>query len=266
MLQSTNRTFSILHNNVRGLRANLDDFHDHVVNELQFNFDIIGITETKLTNSNNPSNSNFDLNLNINGYTFEYVPTPLASGGVGMYINNKLNYSVIKKTTNSPFQALWIEIYCQSKKIIICGVFYRQHNLPDDFLTHFDDALEKYSRSEKPVYLIGDFNIDLLKSETCIIATVICFLYKAIIFYLALINQLEFLNELSQTNLLSVSNVNASQMFSHFYKKFNTLINKHAPFVLPTKRKMKQMYKPWITQGLTVSIRIKNQLLLPGNQ
>ena len=32
----------------------------------------------------------------IPGYEFEYIPTTLASGGVGMYIDNMLEYKVLK--------------------------------------------------------------------------------------------------------------------------------------------------------------------------
>ena len=102
----------------------------------------------------------------MEGYSFEYVPTPLASGGVGMYINNNLRYSVLEKTSNKSFQALWIEIQFQRKKNI-CGIIYRQHNSPDTFLSYFDESLEKYSFKKQPVFILGDFNIDLLKAETC---------------------------------------------------------------------------------------------------
>ena len=97
---------------------------------------------------------------------FEFVPTPLASGGVGMYINN-LRYSVLERTSNQSFQVLWIEIHFENKKNIICGIIYRQNNSPDTFLSCFENALEKYSIKKKPVFILGDFNIDLLKSETC---------------------------------------------------------------------------------------------------
>ena len=56
-----------------------------LLDQLDFHFNIIGITETKITNS---SELNFE--IQILGYEFEYVPTPLASGGVGMYIDNTL--------------------------------------------------------------------------------------------------------------------------------------------------------------------------------
>ena len=52
----------------------------------------------------------------MEGYPFEYVPTPLASGGVGMYINNNLRYSVVEKTSNQSFQALWIKLKFNSKE------------------------------------------------------------------------------------------------------------------------------------------------------
>ena len=52
-------------------------------------------------------------------------------------------------------------------KNVICGVIYRQHNSPEQFQTYFDMTLERLSSTNKPIYLMGDFNIDLLKSETC---------------------------------------------------------------------------------------------------
>ena len=86
------------------------------------------MTETKITNDN------FDQNIpELKGYKFEYVPTPLVSGGVGMYIDETLNYMVLEKISSEAFQALWIEINLDRKKNIICGILYRQHNSPDTF-------------------------------------------------------------------------------------------------------------------------------------
>ena len=71
--------------------------------------------------------------MNIPNYSFEYVPTLLSSGGVGIYISKRLSYSILKKTTTEAYQALWIEICSNISKNIICGVIYRQHNCPSDF-------------------------------------------------------------------------------------------------------------------------------------
>ena len=61
---------------------------------------------------------------------FEYVPTPLSAGGVGIYNENGLKYTVIERASNQAFQAMWITIHFTNKRDIICGVTYRQHNGP----------------------------------------------------------------------------------------------------------------------------------------
>ena len=158
-----NPSFSIIHNNVRSLQLRLDDLQTHLLHELNFSFDIIGISERKINIS---STTTTNLNLKIPGYSCEYVSTPLAFGGVGTYINEKLNCTVIERTSNDAFQALWIEIHFETTKSIVCGIVYRQHNTQNSFLSYFDESLENYSNG-KSVYILGDFNLDLLKSETC---------------------------------------------------------------------------------------------------
>ena len=51
----------------------------------------------------------------MSGYGFESVPTPLASGSVGMFIDETLNYRVKERTSNEAFQALWIEVLVVKK-------------------------------------------------------------------------------------------------------------------------------------------------------
>ena len=87
-------------------------------------------------------------------------------GGVGVYINDSLKYTVIEKTSEEAFQALWIEIQFSRKSNIICGMIYRQHNSPQRFLEYFDLTLEKLISSNKSVYIMGNFNINLLHVET----------------------------------------------------------------------------------------------------
>ena len=140
----------------------MEKFETHLLEELDLYFDIIGISETRITKDNLP----LGINLNIPGYCFEYVPTPLSAGGVGMYISENLNYSIIEKTSNENFQALWIEIHLNKEKNITCTVIYRQHSCPKEFLDYLEKSLELYCSKNKPVYILGDFNIDLLKIDT----------------------------------------------------------------------------------------------------
>ena len=83
-----------------------------------------------------------------------------------MYINDSLKYTVIEKVSDEAFQSLWIEIQLPQKSSIICGIIYRQHNSPKRFQEYFDDKLERQITSNKSIYIMGDFNINLLQAKT----------------------------------------------------------------------------------------------------
>ena len=119
-----------------------------LLDELDFHFDVIGVTETKITNSNLN-----DAHPNIPGYCFEHVPTPLASGGVGLFLDESLNYTVLEKISTEAFQALWLEIsFVKGKNIIRC-IIYRQHNSPEYFQSYFEDTIERLALINKVVAL-----------------------------------------------------------------------------------------------------------------
>ena len=152
---------SLFHTNIRSLRSNLDDFQRHILLELDFHFNIIAVTETRIYNDI------LDFNPNISDYNFEFVPTPLSAGGVGMYIDETMNYTVIERTSNEAFQALWIELQFVKQSNIICGVIYRQHHSVERFLDYFEEAVDGYSAAGKPICLLGDVNINILLAQTC---------------------------------------------------------------------------------------------------
>ena len=67
-MKLTVASFSIFHNNVMSLNRYLEDLQTHILEELHFSFNVIGITKTKITNTN------------VAGYEFEFapkIPTPL---------------------------------------------------------------------------------------------------------------------------------------------------------------------------------------------
>ena len=76
-------------------------------------------------------------------------------------------YRVLERVSNSCYQALWIELHLPNNKKSVCGVTYRQHNNANEFLEYLTDFLERQCRQNQNIYLMGDFNIDLLKYETC---------------------------------------------------------------------------------------------------
>ena len=139
MSSYSNSSFSFFHTNIRSLKRNLENFQTHLLDELTFRFNILGITETRIKTACD----NLDFNPAISHYNFERVPTPLSAGGVGMYIDENLKYTIIEKCSNEAFQALWVELHLPKHPNIIRGVVYRQHNSPERFQEYFDRTIEK---------------------------------------------------------------------------------------------------------------------------
>ncbi len=70
-----------------------------------------------------------------------------------------------------------------------------------------------------------------------------------------------FIQDVSKINWnlgIADTNKNVDNQFSNFYNKLNEIINKHAPLRPISKRRLKQMNKPWITSGIRKSIKVNN--------
>ena len=68
------------------------------------------------------------------------------------------------------FQLLrYLSKQCGLKFSFRCGIIHRQHNSLERFQEYFDSAVEKYIAfdNHKPIYIMGDFNINLLRFENC---------------------------------------------------------------------------------------------------
>ena len=139
------KQFSLIHTNIRSLKSNLENFQTHLLDKLDFPFSIIGVTETQITNANFT-----EFYPSFPWYNFEFLPTPLSAGGVGMtmYIENDTKYTVIEKNSNEAFQALWVKLHFSNTANIICSIVYWQHNSPEQFQKYFKETSENLSASE----------------------------------------------------------------------------------------------------------------------
>ena len=68
-----NSAFSLLHNNITSLKHNLDDFQTHVLHELGYRFSVMGIAETRISNSNSQIQKRLIIKCNSN----YLIPTPI---------------------------------------------------------------------------------------------------------------------------------------------------------------------------------------------
>ena len=74
-----------------------------------------------------------------------------------------------------------------------------------------------------------------------------------------------YISQVHWNGILESANVVVDGTFSSFHNKFNEVLNKHAPFKILSKRRIKQLSKPWITERIRSAIKIKNNLYTSNN-
>ena len=61
-------------------------------------------------------------------------------------------------------------------------LIYRQHNTPEQFQKYFDETIENLCAIGKPIFLMSDTNINLLRSSTCNYARNFLFSLQSLMF------------------------------------------------------------------------------------
>ena len=153
--------FSLLHLNIASLQFHIEDLKI-LLQILEYPFDIIAISETKIQKGTNTI-----IDINIPNYQYIHTPTESTKGGTLLYINNNLNSK--PRTDLDIYQAkdvesTFAEIIIPKGKNIIIGCIYKHHTIdPANFGKLLEPTLIKVNKEKKPVIIAGDFNIDLLK-------------------------------------------------------------------------------------------------------
>ena len=157
-------SLSVFHMNISSLNAHFDEL-TAIMSLLNFNFDLIGLTETRLK-----KNVSVTIPIEIDGYCYEHTPTEASCGGALLYISNKLNY----KPRNDlliykPFhlESVFLEVLFPKKSNLIVGCIYKHPCMTiDEFNDIISPVLDQISAENKTIILLGDFNIDLIKCCT----------------------------------------------------------------------------------------------------
>lgn len=161
----SDQILSAFHLNIRSLPKNYDHL-SQLLSSMNHNFSIIALTETWLSED---TINLYELPL----YNSLHLTRKHKSGGgVVLYIRNDYDY-VQRADLSVNFQgtdteSIFIEL-TQSKngRKIIIGCIYRP---PDSDLNNFNNsmasALDRITREGKMCYILGDYNINLFKSET----------------------------------------------------------------------------------------------------
>ena len=146
----TKQDLAVLHLNI-----SLPSSH---INELKLlhsslNFDIICITESRITKSNLPTS-----NIHIPRYNIEQIPAESSACGGPIYVSLKISYK------NRPdlqiyhpkhLESTFIEILLPDKFNFIIGIVYKHPPMkPYSFNTSFSELLQKIKREKKTKTII----------------------------------------------------------------------------------------------------------------
>ena len=108
--------------NIRSLQKNVETLSNYL-SQLDKQPDIIALSETKL------HEGRVFANINLDGYKFNYVNGLTNAGGVGLYVKEKIKFSVNKcvQCDLSIAETLWINVTLNDKSTVV-GVVYRHRD------------------------------------------------------------------------------------------------------------------------------------------
>ena len=156
---------SLLHLNIRSLNTNFEDFRN-LLQETDFPFNIICLTETWFSDKSFQENSNFHL-LNYDAIHLERK-TQKRGGGVLIYVKTNLMYKIRNDLSISDCdrEILSIEIINNEGKNFIISCCYKPPNGNvkkfNEFLNHI---FECANNENKGIFTLGDFNMNCLNYE-----------------------------------------------------------------------------------------------------
>ena len=158
----TTTNFNTYFYNVDGNKSNFDTFASEIA---CFNnkFTVIGIVETNV-------NSDQKELYKLDGYNSFYSDKILDKStgtGVAVYVHESFNatYNPEASIILPHIESLFVEIKQGSNEKINVGIIYRPPNTKiADFLNEAKNLLLKISKTR--TYLLGDFNLNLFKSES----------------------------------------------------------------------------------------------------
>lgn len=202
--------FKIIHNNIRSISKNLEEFKIYI-DQLQFDFDFIIFTETwQIQDTSIYNISGYNLIYNEGAYN--------QNDGTVVYIRSDLDYSfnIIKIGNLKSIQAI---INYDNRKIILTAVYRPPSTDPFDFINNLYNYLQSLKTDNTNYQILtGDINIDILKNNDC---------------------TNEYLNTLSEFGYISMinnctrENENSNSCIDHiFIKNNNNVSDLNMPIIL----------------------------------
>ena len=269
-------SFSVLHVNVRSFSKYFDKLK-LFLSQINYQFKIICLSETWANDSSITTNSN--LQLENYSVIHQIRNNDKRGGGTCCFVHNTLTFKERKDLSinDENNETLCIEINNKNKKnIIVCTTYRPPNGKLKPFKQFFTNLMNKNKKSNKTMYLVGDFNLNVLDFETN--RKVKSFFN--LIFQNGLIPVINkptrvtnksvtaiddetmryFKNMIENTNWDEVYQIHcANKAYDKFLKIFTKIYDKAFP-VCKIRIKTKSLLSPWITKGILKSSKRKHKL------
>ena len=239
MLSNQNGSLTLLNVNIRSIGKNLDTMK-LCLKTLDHKFTAIGLSETHL------KEKPLDY-CQLPGYNFEYVNrVDREKGGVGIFIANNVKYKLRHDLckANSHFESCFIETERSNVKNVLIGVIYRAHTAIDNFVHDVDPILQTISKEKQECYIMGDYNIDLLKDDSDRPTHD----YLDVIYSHCLIPSILFPTRITEKSATIIDNILTNSDNEIMTRILVTDITDHFPTILMTKSNNKNVTKDSINE------------------
>lgn len=156
---------NIGHLNVQGIQNKLDQV-SLMLNNSENNICILGLSETKLKDFHPDSYFFVD---NYQFFRRDRVITrerQEQGGGIIVYVKNGMKVERRKDLETNEIECVWLEVFPKMSSSFLVGTIYRHPNDGVEWNENFEILIEKVLEKQKEIYLLGDFNRDLLNENT----------------------------------------------------------------------------------------------------
>ena len=147
------------HLNACHLLNKLHDVHSMLSNA-DDHFHVFGFSETRF------KDIVADSTVTISGYKFVRKDVRyISETGIIAYIHQSVNFQHITLFDKHDIECIWLEIKLKKTKPILIGFLYRNPDERANWFDRFELMMEEVTMYSNEIILLGDFNIDLLKSQ-----------------------------------------------------------------------------------------------------
>ena len=164
-LNLTAKGFKIGHLNIQGLQNKFDQVQ-LMLNNSNNDIHIFGLSETKLKDFHPDSSfkiENYQLFRKDRIITRERREQ---GGGIIVYVRNGVKVERRLNLERNEIECVWLEVFPKNSKSFLVGNLYRHPNEGVQWNEHFEDFMETVLGKQKEIYLLGDFNRDLMNENT----------------------------------------------------------------------------------------------------